>query len=342
MKSENSSQNTVTLPWPILLTNRAIELYRYPAILFGSIVAGTMMVWFAITDSLYPVDIAPWDDLPLEITGVLTMLSVMSGYIAMCIVATTRLANRVFHQLSKQFETQIGQPSTRYKSAKYWLLALVICEIYGMGFNLGWESFGFSFDDPRFWVSVNLVTGQLIMWFLISIVLFFGVSDSIILHRSAKQVEVDLYDLDALNGFGSVALNSFLILVGASAITTIQSIDRDFGIERYFNAAIVLIPAILIMVPLPIWAIHRKIRTAKSKSIEEIDAEIRLASRTLNDESLHRMNGLMLRRDHIHKLRNWPMDLSIVSRFVLYVFIPPLAWAGAAFMEFYLDGVLGG
>jgi hypothetical protein len=53
------------------------------------------------------------------------------------------------------------------------------------------------------------------------------------------------------------------------------------------------------------------------------------------------MNALLLRREQIHKLRNWPMDLTMFSRFFVYAFIVPLAWAGAALMEVLLDRILG-
>ncbi len=55
-----------------------------------------------------------------------------------------------------------------------------------------------------------------------------------------------------------------------------------------------------------------------------------------------RMNGLLARKSAIQAVRTWPMDLSIFSRFVLYVFIPPLAWIGAALMENFLDFYIAG
>ena len=53
------------------------------------------------------------------------------------------------------------------------------------------------------------------------------------------------------------------------------------------------------------------------------------------------MNALLHRRELVQSLRNWPMDLSLPFRFGLYVFIVPLAWAGAAFTEVFLDAILG-
>jgi hypothetical protein len=80
----------------------------------------------------------------------------------------------------------------------------------------------------------------------------------------------------------------------------------------------------------------------KKSLLQGIAIEIQGASSALEDVALHRMNALLQRKEQIHRLRSWPMDLSIFSRFVLYVFIPPLAWVGAALMEVFLDSMLIG
>ena len=132
------------------------------------------------------------------------------------------------------------------------------------------------------------------------------------------------------------------MIVGALAITTLQSIDQVFRIENYLNAFIVTIPAIFILVPLPIWSIHRRIKREKTKLIAEINREIKQAPRDLVGAELQRLNLLLQRREQIQKMRNWPMDLRIAYRFVLYVFIVPLAWTGAALMEVILDQYIVG
>ena len=79
----------------------------------------------------------------------------------------------------------------------------------------------------------------------------------------------------------------------------------------------------------------------KANVIDGINRAIKGASDSLDSESLTRLNGLLIRREQIHHMRNWPMDLSLFSRLVFYVFIPPLAWAGAALTEVLLDSFLG-
>jgi 5-bromo-4-chloroindolyl phosphate hydrolysis protein len=124
------------------------------------------------------------------------------------------------------------------------------------------------------------------------------------------------------------------------ALTFLQSINQTFVLEKYVNAFVMVIPAIFVMVPLPIWSIHRRIQQAKIELLTQIDSNIIGASKALKGEDLHRLNSLMQRRDDIQKMRDWPVDFSISTKFFLYVFIVPMAWAGVALMEILLDTVL--
>ena len=132
------------------------------------------------------------------------------------------------------------------------------------------------------------------------------------------------------------------MVVGALAITTVQSIDQEFRAVNYVNGLIVGVPAALLMVNLPIWSLHRRLLKAKATALAEIDEAIANANKTVEAENLLALNALLARREYIKGLRNWPMDLSTFSRLLLYVFIPPLAWVGAALVEFVLDSYLAG
>jgi hypothetical protein len=102
------------------------------------------------------------------------------------------------------------------------------------------------------------------------------------------------------------------------------------------------IPAIILLMLIPIWSVHLRIRQSKQQALTSIDREIRATSTSLESEPLQRLNGLLERRRLVSHSRNWPMDFSIFTRVVFYVLIPPLAWAGAAFVELALDSYLAG
>ena len=96
------------------------------------------------------------------------------------------------------------------------------------------------------------MVGQFWVWGVGETALYFKVHEALVLHRLGKIVQFNLYYIYALNDFGRAALNGFLIIVGLIALTFLQSINQTFVLENYVNAFIVVIPAIFVMVPLPI------------------------------------------------------------------------------------------
>ncbi|NKB32416.1 MAG: hypothetical protein GKR91_04895 [Pseudomonadales bacterium] len=326
-------------PFPIILVNKIIDRFSRPVIVTGSVLFLPLFLFVVVSGAIYPDTVEPWSSNPLEITGLLLMLAVLPAYLMMCFVALTRTNNATF-KFHNSRVPDLDLSNSRYKYSGFWVVSVIAALAFGIFYNIGW--FGLSFDlaDPRFYVSVAIVLGQLLLWLFVGIVMCMGFIDGLSFHKLGKLVPINLYNLDELNGFGRAGLNTFLMLVGSLAIVTLQSIDQVFRLENYINAFVVVIPGILIFVPLPIWSIHRRIRAEKKKLIVAINEEIEKASKALSGEELREMNDLIHRREQILKLRNWPMDLTIVSRFALYVFIPPLAWTGAALMEMYLDRIV--
>lgn len=310
-------------------------------LMIGLLIALPSLIFHILTGAIYPVGVEPWDKDPLEVTGLSLLMSFMPAYLAMCFIATTRLNSCTHADLGRLLPADYDAAALFYRWGKWWSAALVLALVYAFGFNIGWFSLSFDPADPRFGVSISIVVGQSLVWMTAGLLLFFSLHEVLVLHRLGKLVAIDLYCIDSLNGFGRTALNGFLIVMGAMALTFLQSINQTFVFRNYLNAFIVGLPAVLILVPLPIWSVHRRIQEAKYSLLRDLDDRIKATPKSLEGEELHDLNALLQRREQVQKTRNWPMDLSISTRFVVYVFIVPLAWAGAALMEVLLDNVLG-
>ncbi len=338
--TDSKAWGNSSTPLPLRLIERLLESSPRPVLTIGVGVFVPFMALVLLTGSLYPVDISPWNENPLEITGLFLMMSALPAYLMMSFTASTRLAASARTSLSALLSRPEDFDALLPRSLHFWPLALGLGWLFGMVFNIGWFSLSFDPADPRFAVSCLIVFGQLYLWTAASLVIFFAVNEGILLHRVGRRVQVDLYNLNKLNIFGRTGLLNMLLIAGALALTTLQSLDRTFRWDNYGNALLVAIPAALLLIPLPIWSIHRRIKTTKREEISKLNAAIDETERDLGYESLQRLNALLQRRELIQGLRNWPMDLSIVSRFVLYVFIPPLAWVSAALVEMRLDAAL--
>jgi len=302
-----------------------------------------LIVLFIMSGSVFPddVDVPSGFNSPLHLTGLFILLSVMPAYLLMCFTAATRADDAIHDSLDSLLNTQDKASIDRYRIANYWPLAMFAGIMFASASNINWESLTFEPGENGFLVNVSLVFGQFFMWSIIGLILFFSILEGRALNRKGQLVNIDLYDLDSLNGFGRAGLIGFLIVMGALALTTLQSLDQEFSWDKYYNALVVGIPASLMLILTPTWSIHLRMRKAKALHLEEIKDKIQQSSRAIDGEALVHLNALLLRKDQIHSLRTWPMDLSIFFRLVLYVFIPPLAWAGAAIMELFLSTFIG-
>jgi hypothetical protein len=331
------------LPLPIRFTEALIARFSLPVLLIGGSVFVPLILIYYVTGALYPApEVDVWGSIPLELTGTFLLASIMPSYLLMCFVASARVNNSTHAVIATLVEAPQEAQLLRFRWARLWPLGVFPAMVFALTSNIPWPGLSFDPASNQFIISLTWVFSQFFLWSIIGLVLFFSIHESLALNSLAKKVRVDLYQLDSLNGFGRAGLNSFLMLAGALALTALQSIGQGFRFDTYINVLVVAIPAALILVPLPIWRIHRRMLTEKKSLLQEIAFEIQGASSSLEDAALHRMNALLQRREQIHRLRSWPMDLSIFSRFVLYVFIPPLAWVGAALMEVFLDSVLIG
>jgi len=327
-------------PFPINFAQYLLATLPKPVLLVGLIVSAALFLLFLGSGAGFPnAETTRFED-PIEILGSFLLFCLLTPYLLMCVLAGLRSANSTHAQFTEQLAGQFK--TDRYQYISWWPLAIVIGIAFALFENINWWSMSFDPASPDFLTSVMLVFGQMLLWLVVFLVLFISAHECWILGRLGKLVPIDLYRLDELNGFGQAGLNNFLMVVGALAITTVQSIDQEFRAVNYINGLLVGIPAALLLVTLPIWSLHRRLKHAKADSIAELDQAIEQASSDLTSESLNRLNALLTRREFIRGLRNWPMDLSTFSRLLLYVFIPPLAWVGAALVEFMLDSFLTG
>ena len=296
-------------------------------------------MFFATGAALPEAETTRFED-PIEILGSFLLFNLLTPYLLMCLLASIR-ANNCTHQ---QFGNLPSADTNmnRYRFIRWWPVAVLIGIAFAIFENINWPAFRFQPTDPDFLTSIMLVFGQILLWSIVFLVLFVNSHECWVLGKLGKSVPIDLYQIDTLNGFGRAGLNSFLMVVGALAITTVQSIDQEFRAINYINGLIVGLPAALLMVNLPIWSLHRRLLKAKATALAEIDEAIANANKTVEAENLLALNALLTRREYIKGLRNWPMDLSTFSRLLLYVFIPPLAWVGAALVELMLDSYLLG
>jgi hypothetical protein len=153
---------------------------------------------------------------------------------------------------------------------------------------------------------------------------------------------VDLLDLRPLFPFVRQGLQSELI-----AVLTISLVMGHFGAAVVPSFGLVLTASLVITLGtisllLPVRGIHQCIRAEKCRKLASLRQTIRTAESAAIEgrgESDH-LPGLLALEARFEAVREWPFDVSVVSRFLLYLVIPLGSWAGAALVEHAVNVLL--
>lgn len=319
-----------------------IARFRYPALTMGCAIFFSLLALYASTGVMFPRIDGKLFSSELEAIGLFLLSAAVPAYLIMCLIAWFRSSKSLYQQIDQLLDKDSMREIDRYKYSRFWPAAMLAGLVFATTNNIGWGGLYFNPESEFFVLSVFLVCNQFLLWSVIGIVLYLIFCDDLQLYALGKKVRISLYDLNSLNAFGKAGLNGLLIVVGALVLSTVQSIDREFRWFNYLNGLYVGLPGSVFLVLVPIWSVHVRIKSLKREALEQIEDKIRQTSVALDPDSIVLLNGLLQRRDIVQSFRVWPMDLSIFSRFVLYVFIPPLAWAGAALTELLVDSFIVG
>lgn len=134
----------MNIPLLIKAVENYIDRVSSPVLIAGARIAIPSLVFHSLTGALYPADIAPWDKDPLEITGLVLLLSFMPANLALCFVATTRLSRVMHRNLKKILSANFESDGMVYRWGRGWPLALAVSLCYAFGFNIGWHSMSLS------------------------------------------------------------------------------------------------------------------------------------------------------------------------------------------------------
>ena len=332
----------MNFPLPIRLFQLINKKVPYPVLTVGLVTSIFLLVLFGLTGALYPSEpVFGYDD-PLAVTGQFLVFSLITAYLLACMTSQVRATGGIVDKLTPILPAEHHSTLERLDKVTNWPVGILVGIGLAVTISIPRPVLNLDPGNPLFLFSVMLILGQLLMWSTVGLILAAAEHNAFVLHRVGKLVKVDLYNLETLNPFGQASLRAMLMVVGTLAITPLQSIDQEFRWGNYQNPLLVGIPAILLLTLVPIWSVHKQIRAHKKSELESLDAEIATASRALDYDQLTRLNALLQRRELIAHLRNWPMDFSLAARVVFYVFIPPMAWAGAAFVELGLNSYLAG
>lgn len=327
-------------PWPLGLADRLPR----PALTVAGAVAVATGLYFGLSGALLPSEHAPFWSSPRQITGMALTYIVILSYLSGFSIYGARRTLEAAEELRPYFVTSEAEDLVarlnRVRPHRFWIAT-------GVGVLLGFanvdphvvtESVGVLSTWP---MDLSLVLGSMVVWIFATQVVYVGLENGLTLSRLGRRcVQVDLFQTQRMRPFARVGVRSTLMVMGALAMTPLQALDAQFRAVNYSFAFALGLPVALVLMVLPMWGIHQRLREAKATALASVDASIAGAGRDHATDALVHLNALLERRNYLHSLHTWPLDLGGVARLGFYLVIPPLAWVGAALVEMLVQALV--
>ncbi|MCZ6459328.1 MAG: hypothetical protein O6766_08200 [Gammaproteobacteria bacterium] len=189
---------------------------------------------------------------------------------------------------------------------------------------------------------VVTVFATMAVWLVMTTVVFALVHNASLFARLSKRLKIDLLNTPALKPFATVAVISTLAMIGAQAAYPLMLMEGEISTITYLPGLVATAGPMLLMLFLPIWPVHRLLADQKRKTIDGLTQQIVNAPRMTDDQqaALAELNPLLAFRREIMQVPEWPFDIGLLARLLLYLILPPLTWVGAALIENLVDSVL--
>ncbi len=185
--------------------------------------------------------------------------------------------------------------------------------------------------------SFVMSTAPLLVWLTVSCAVHALVDNARLFRRLAREVDVDVLNSSSLNPFGRMAVSSTLVLVGAQASFAIMWLGPETNPWTTIPGVIATAIPMLFLLVAPVWPLHRALREAKRSYVAGLQTDIN----ALEGADYEALAPLLAVRREVASTSEWPVDLGIVTRLGLYLFIVPLTWIGAALIEMLVEFSVG-
>ena len=312
---------------------------RYSAEIAGPVVLLLLSVMFLYSGALFPESLPEYFSSSSQLLGQVLLLTLTPAFLVSYFIIAQRRSVRFAERLiaSRLVNSDPAEWVQKIRGRTV-LLGVLIGFLYGLLLNVPseWRN---SFGSLSLQVQ-SIIVGQVILWTIVGLVLTYRLHTAWQFYRKGKVVPIDLYDTSKYGPFARNGLDDVFGITMLLVLATLQSLDAQFRLVNYITAWFIAFPAAASLLILPMLSLQRRLLAHKREFLQEMHRQVSNASRVAEPDSLAQVELLMQHRDRIQRTSAWPIDLSIASRLILYIVIPPLAWVGAAVVEVGLDRIL--
>ncbi len=187
-----------------------------------------------------------------------------------------------------------------------------------------------------------VIVGTGVVWLVVTFVVAALLDNALVLQRAARVVRVNLFAPRQLRPFAVVAVISTSAIIGAQALFPLMFLDETVSPVAYIPGLLATAVPMVLMAALPVWPVHRRMVGEKRRVLEALEHRIDTLGNPdpARTETGAALAPLLAYRREVLLAPEWPFDVSVVARLLLYLIIPPLTWVGAALIENVVESLL--
>jgi len=195
------------------------------------------------------------------------------------------------------------------------------------------------------WPALAQTIGTLALWVAMMLSMTPLISNARLFDHLGRRAQPDLFDRSTTAPFGTLALRPTLVVVGLQCAYPILVVG---GGDSLAGATLIGIAVSFVTMSglffMPLSGIRGRLREVQRARLAEVDARIAALRPSLPDfgpdtplDRLTALEGLLALRERIQRTSTWPRDVAGIRGVMIYVILPPLTWAAAAFVEMAID-----
>ncbi|MBV1933906.1 MAG: hypothetical protein KUG59_04400 [Parvibaculaceae bacterium] len=193
------------------------------------------------------------------------------------------------------------------------------------------------------------------IWFLIFVPLmfymmgkgmYFTIREARFLSTQQKlHHKIDIWHPERVRVLTRLAMARALFWLIGSTIGSLFFLEESINPVALFPVfgGIGLVASLLLA--MPVFRLHFAFKQAKEEELVRVRDVIKknwdkLQGTPTDEVMIARLGGLVAFEQRIEAVSEWPLDLSTLSRFSLYLAIPMVSWIGGALVEQVVDGAI--
>jgi hypothetical protein len=188
-----------------------------------------------------------------------------------------------------------------------------------------------------------VILATFLTWCLLTTIMVVLTDNALIFARLGKsQIKVDLLNPKSLTPLARVSVISTLSIIGAVAIFPLMFLEDEVSLLAMGPGMTGLLVPMLWLFFLPVWPVHKRIKAARHNELHAIQRQLEQMRQgnEIDSQMMSKLQPLLIYRNEIQQVPEWPFDSVAIARLMLYLIIPPLTWVGAALIEILVDSLV--